>query len=97
VGELLHVVRLLLDAGVDANEINGPKSPLVGAIAMEHTGMFTLLLERGADLHKDCEAAEWVHRTKKDGLESMLLLLQAYGVDIVGKPHHNGEIEHIVT
>tara|TARA_R110002003_G_scaffold48_26_gene4179 strand:- start:21705 stop:22058 length:354 start_codon:yes stop_codon:yes gene_type:complete len=77
-GGYLDVVRLLLDAGVDPNQTIGPKSPLASAIANEH---FTLLVERGAELHADGVAEECVRRARKDGLDSMLLLLQAHGVD----------------
>jgi ankyrin repeat protein len=73
-GGHLDVVRLMLDAGVDPNETMGPKSPLASAIAKEHTAMFTLLVERGADLHADGVAEECVRRARKDGLDSMLLL-----------------------
>lgn len=83
-GGYLDIVRLLLNSGVDANETVGIKSPLVGAIAKEHTAMFNLLIERGADIHADGVAEECVRRAKKDGLESMLLLLQAHGVDTEG-------------
>jgi ankyrin repeat protein len=80
-GGYLDVVRLLLDAGVDANETIGPQSALVSAIAKEHTAMFTLLVERGADLYADGVAEACVQRAKDNGLHSMLLLLQAHGVD----------------
>jgi hypothetical protein len=86
-GGYLDIVRLLLDAGVDPNETMGPKNPLVGAIAKEHTAMFTLLIERGADLHAGGVAEECVQRARKDGLGSMLLLLQAHGVDIATKTY----------
>jgi ankyrin repeat protein len=86
-GGYLDVVRLLLDAGVDANETPetpsmGVKSPLANAIWKEHTAMFDLLLDRGADLHAEGVAEECVQRAKEDGLESMLLLLKEHGVDI---------------
>jgi hypothetical protein len=80
-GGYIEVVRLLLDAGVDPNETVGPKSPLASAIAKEHTAMFSLLIERGADLNADGVYEECVQRAKKDGLESMLLLLQAHGIE----------------
>jgi hypothetical protein len=80
-GGYLDVVRLLLDAGVDANETIGPQSPLAGAIGKEHTAMFTLLVERGADLYADGVAEACVQRAKEDGLHSMLLLLQTHGVN----------------
>ena len=81
-GPYLDVVRLLLDAGVDVNESIGKDSPLAGAIATEHTALFEFLLERGADLHSPGTAEECVRRAKKDGLESMLLLLKKHEVDV---------------
>jgi len=81
-GPYLDVVRLLVDAGVDVNESIGKESPLAGAIAAEHTALFEFLLERGADLRSPGTAEECVRRAKKDGLESMLLLLEKYGVDV---------------
>jgi len=81
-GGYLDVVRLLLDAGVDANEVVGSKSPLASAISKEHTAMFKLLIDRGADVHAAGVAEECVQRARRDGLESMLLLLRAHGVSI---------------
>jgi len=81
-GPYLDVVRLLLDAGVDVNESIGKDSPLAGAIAAEHTALFEFLLERGADLRSPGTAEECVRRAKKDGLESMLLLLAKHGIDV---------------
>jgi hypothetical protein len=84
-GGYISVVRLLLDAGVEPNEtgrLPGPISPLAGAIAKEHPAVFALLIERGADLHAYGVAEECVQRARKDGLDSMLLLLEAHGVDI---------------
>jgi hypothetical protein len=81
-GGYLDVVRLLLDAGVDANETPSVKSPLASAIWKEHTAMFDLLLDLGADLHAEGVAEECVQRAKEDGLESMVLLLKDHGVDI---------------
>jgi hypothetical protein len=79
-------VQLLLDAGVDANESIGAESPLASAIGMEHVVLFNLLLERGADLDSPGTAEECVRRAKKDGLESMLTLLEEHGVDIAKEP-----------
>jgi ankyrin repeat protein len=83
----LDIVRLLLDAGIDANETVGRRSPLVSAISLEHTAMFNLLLERGADLSED-KAKRCVRKAKAkaQGLESMLRLLEERGVD-VGSSH----------
>jgi hypothetical protein len=81
-GPYLDVVRLLLDAGVDVNESIGKESPLAGAIATEHPALFEFLLQRGADLHSPGTAEECVRRAKKDGLESMLSLLEKHGVDV---------------
>lgn len=91
----LDVVRLLLDAGVDADGTvedetserylsalgRAAPSPLVGAILKEHTAMFNLLIELGADLHSGKTAEKCFRLAKTDGLESMLLLLKAHGVD----------------
>ncbi|KAI4945663.1 hypothetical protein J4E91_008006 [Alternaria rosae] len=81
-GPYLDVVRLLLDAGVDVNESIGKDSPLAAAIATEHAALFEFLLERGADLYSSGTAEECVRRARKDGLESMLLLLEKHGVDV---------------
>ncbi len=81
-GPHLDVVRLLLDAGVDVNESIGKESPLAKAVATEHTALFEFLLERGADLHSPGTAEECVRQAKKDGSESMLLLLEKHGVDV---------------
>ena len=43
--------------------------------------MFNLLLERGADIHAEGVIRECVRRARTDGLDSMLELLQAHGVD----------------
>ncbi|KAF2867228.1 ankyrin repeat-containing domain protein [Massariosphaeria phaeospora] len=72
-GGYLDIVRLLLDAGADANESIGP---------MEHTAIFNLLIERGADLHSKGTTEECIERAWKDGLESMLVLLKEHGVDV---------------
>jgi hypothetical protein len=81
-GPFLEIVRMLLDAGVDANESTGADSPLVSAISKEHTVLFNLLIERGADIKSPGTAEECVKYAKKDGLESMLQLLEQHGVDI---------------
>lgn len=85
-GPYLDIVRLLLDAGVDPNESTGPLSPLVGAISTEHTELFKFLIERGADLSTPGTSEECVKVAKKDGLESMLKLLEEYGVDVDSYP-----------
>jgi hypothetical protein len=46
--------------------------------------IFTLLIERGANLYAQGVVKECAKRARKDGLESMLLLLQAHGVNIAG-------------
>lgn len=76
------IVQLLLDAGTDVNASTGKDSPLAHAISREHTAMFKLLLERGADLELKGTAQECVRCAKKDGLDSMLALLEESGVDI---------------
>ncbi|KAF2824124.1 ankyrin [Ophiobolus disseminans] len=78
----LDIVRLLLDVGVDANETIGPGSPLASAISREHKAMFRLLIEREADVYATGVAEECMRRARKEGLESMLLLLKEHGVDI---------------
>jgi hypothetical protein len=82
IGPYFDIVRMLLDAGVDVNEEIGPQSPLTSAISMEHTELFNLLIERGADLNTPGTAEECVKRAKKDGLDSMLSLLKEHGVDV---------------
>jgi ankyrin repeat protein len=81
-GPFLEIVRMLLEAGVDANESTGADSPLVSAISKEHTVLFNLLIERGADIKSPGTAEECVKYANKDGLESMLQLLEQHGVDI---------------
>jgi hypothetical protein len=80
-GPYFDIARILLDAGVDANEEIGARSPLACAIEMEHTELFQFLLRRGADLHTPGTAEECLKRARKDGLESMLCLLEHHGVD----------------
>jgi hypothetical protein len=82
------VVQLLLDAGGDPNDKgNYPRSPLLSplmsAIKREHTEMFQLLVERGADVQ--LRAEKCVRLARKEGLESMLLLLKEHGVDMHSK------------
>jgi ankyrin repeat protein len=79
-GGYIEIVRLLLDSGVDPNETVGLANPLASAIAKEHTALFSLLIEREVDLNTDRVAKECVKRARKDGLDSMLLLLQARGI-----------------
>jgi ankyrin repeat protein len=76
------IVLLLLDAGADVNEGTGKDSPLVQAIAREHTAMFNLLVKRGGNLYLNGTAQACVQRAKKDGLDSMLVLLAQHGVDV---------------
>lgn len=81
-GGYLEVTQLLLDTGVDPNESIGLESPLAGAIAKEHTALFKLLIERGADLRSTGTAEECIRRAREGGLESMLDLLKEHGVDV---------------
>lgn len=80
-GGYLAIVRLLLDAGVNPNEDAASKCAYANAIANEHTQMFNLLIERGADIPLEGVAEQCVERTKKEGLESMLMLLESHGVN----------------
>jgi hypothetical protein len=82
IGPYFDIVRILLDAGVDVNEEIGPRSPLASAISMEHTDLFNFLIKRGADLNTPGTTEECVKRAKKDGLDSMLYLLNEHGVDV---------------
>ncbi|KAH7079655.1 hypothetical protein FB567DRAFT_533069 [Paraphoma chrysanthemicola] len=83
-GPFLDIVRLLLKVGtsVDLAEPVGMNHPLVGAIKMEHTALFDLLIKSGVKLHAPGIAEACVQIAKKDGLESMLQLLQKHGVEI---------------
>ncbi|KAH8731804.1 hypothetical protein GQ44DRAFT_766860 [Phaeosphaeriaceae sp. PMI808] len=94
----LGIVHLLLDFGVDVNEsviektridemrdlygVRAFRSPLECAIECEHTSLFNLLIERGAELHTREMEHLCVSRAKINGLESMLKLLKVYGVDV---------------
>ncbi|KAF2277257.1 ankyrin [Westerdykella ornata] len=81
-------IRLLLDAGTSPEWFHDPDgwchasspSSLVCAIALENEALFKLLLERGAHLNK--WAGDCYITAKVNGLESMVLLLEAHGVDI---------------
>lgn len=69
----IDVVRLLLDSGADPNHGEIAKAPLVGAMLSEHTGMFWLLVQRGASVPR--MLAEGEQRARNEGLDSMLALL----------------------
>jgi ankyrin repeat protein len=85
-------VRLLLGAGADMNEELPHRKgssitwvediPIVWAIRMEHREMFELLVEHGADLKAPQTARKCIESARKEGLDSMLELLKAHGVDI---------------
>jgi ankyrin repeat protein len=81
-GPFMDVVQVLLDAGVNPNEATAANSLLAKAIRLEHTALFKLLIKHGADLHAPGTAEECVRQANKDGLDSMLQLLQEHGVDI---------------
>lgn len=85
-GPYLDIVRLLLDAGVDVNESTGADSPLVSAISLEHTELFKLLVEKGADLQAPGIVDTCISIARRDGLESMLELLGEYGIDVTKSP-----------
>lgn len=68
------IVQMLLDAGADPNAET--PSPLVGAIATENSGMFQLLVERGAAITPILPQLEEVAMSA--GLESMQALLHEY-------------------
>jgi hypothetical protein len=80
-GGYMDIVQLLLEHGADPNAHNGEVAPIVGALEMEHTAMFRLLLEHGAVVASPETAHECVRRVKEAGLESMLELLRESGVD----------------
>ncbi|KAF2189524.1 ankyrin [Zopfia rhizophila CBS 207.26] len=73
-GGYFEVVRLLLDHGMDANQGSSP--PIVQAVESEHTAIFELLVERGANLDTPEVGAEAVKRAHDAGMESMLALLK---------------------
>jgi hypothetical protein len=83
-GGSLEIVKLLLNSGSDINETGRMRdrtSPpaFVSALELEHTHMFYYLRDRGA---KFGSLGEAVGRAKTAGLDSMLELLTAEGVDI---------------
>lgn len=63
---------MLLDAGVGANQ--GSPARIVCAVESEHTGIFWLLIERGASLDDPMVAIAAVAKAEAAGLESMLSL-----------------------
>ncbi|KAF2183551.1 ankyrin [Zopfia rhizophila CBS 207.26] len=71
-----EIVRILLDAGMNANQRS--PAPIIFAVQSEHTGIFWLLIERGARLDEAKVAAEAVRRAEAAGLESMLSLLRSH-------------------
>ncbi|KAF2703835.1 ankyrin [Pleomassaria siparia CBS 279.74] len=72
------IVKMLLDydSGIQVLEI-----PLVSAIRLEHTAMFELLLERSEPL-TDEVAGQLVKTARAEGLDSMIALLDKYGVNV---------------
>ncbi|KAF2108408.1 ankyrin repeat-containing domain protein, partial [Lophiotrema nucula] len=78
-GGYIQAVRLLLDSGADVNE--GFPSAIVHAVELEHTTIFELLIERGADLTSAGSREEAMRRAKLAGLESMAAQLAEYGVE----------------
>jgi hypothetical protein len=72
----IGTARMLLDAGADPNR--GAIAPLVGAVESEHTAMFRLLVQKGANVARTLPEAR--NRAEAMGLESMLELLREYDV-----------------
>jgi hypothetical protein len=87
-GGSLAIVKLLLDRGnMDGScESYNPTPPaIVSAIVLENTEMFHFLRDRGAAFGSDV-TGEAVGRAKDAGLDSMLELLAAEGVDVARFP-----------
>lgn len=65
------IVQILLDYGVDPN--TGSIPPLIAAVEAEHTGIFRMLIARGANAStvKDADRK----RAESMGVESMLVML----------------------
>jgi hypothetical protein len=72
---LFEMVRMLLDAGMDVHQAT--PAPIIGAVESEHTGIFWLLVERGARLDDPEVVGEAVRTAESSGLDSMLLLLRS--------------------
>ncbi|PSS22704.1 hypothetical protein M430DRAFT_48349 [Amorphotheca resinae ATCC 22711] len=92
----LAIVRKLLDHGAQVNEAvefwDGyyRRSAIWWAVAVEHTAMFQLLLERGASLEG------WIGSTALEmafelGMESMAKTLEGLGVKIIERVHDSGQ------
>ncbi|ORY13606.1 hypothetical protein BCR34DRAFT_586390 [Clohesyomyces aquaticus] len=71
----LGIVRMLLDAGMDPNQ--GYPLPVVLTIELEHHEMYSLLVERGANIRAPEVWSEAMKVIEKDGLLSMANLLQS--------------------
>jgi hypothetical protein len=71
----LDTVKVLLDAGMDPNA-GKIHLPLVGAVESEHTDMFRLLIQQGADVTRALPEA--TRAAEAAGLDSMLALLSEY-------------------
>ena len=78
-GGNLNVVNLLIEYGANVNE--GSPLPIVSAINQERKDIFQALLEQGAALDGE-NGAKAVESARKEGLTSMLALLEERGVDI---------------
>ena len=75
----MKVVRVLMEFGADPSQ--GDPPPIISAITRERKDMFLELVEHGAKFLGDIGVAA-VHGAMKEGLESMLALLEEHGVNI---------------
>jgi ankyrin repeat protein len=84
----LPTVQTLTEHGQNLDEGLGPETvwgfeppAIVWAVELEHERMFRYLVTQGARIDTDESGGEAVRRAKNAGLESMLTLLEEYGVD----------------
>lgn len=90
----LRVARLLLLGGADPNL--GTPPPVALAVAAEDTAMLALLLDAGAVVDTP-EAGGWaVALARRDGLESMLDVLEGLGVERDAAWHHVPSLEEFI-
>jgi len=74
----IGTVRILLEHFADSNR--GKTPPIVSAVKLEYKEMFHLLLDHGAELGEAGLMA--AKEARKEGLDSMLALLEQHGVSI---------------